>query len=148
MAFSLTMAGCASIVNGDHQKVTVMSKPSHARLSVDNIDVGVTPKQINLLRKNEHVIKLDLAGYQTTSIPWQKTVSGWFFDNIFIGGLIGIAVDALDGAMYKLTPAQMSDYAAKAKIHYTAKTHTLMVILVEKADKNWQKIGKLKKIAR
>jgi hypothetical protein len=34
-----------------------------------------------------------------------KTVNGWVFGNILIGGLIGIAIDAATGSMFSLRPS-------------------------------------------
>ncbi|MAZ78211.1 MAG: PEGA domain-containing protein [Legionellaceae bacterium] len=145
LAGSAVLAGCASIVNGTTEGFTVDSAPSHAQLTIDGLSQGQTPVQINLKRDQDHTIKLTLAGYKSVTIQLQKSVSGWVFGNIVFGGLIGLAIDAVDGAMYKLTPQQMSAYAASTGAKYNGKDNTFTVIMVKNANKNWQKIGQLKK---
>jgi hypothetical protein len=145
IAGSMALAGCASIVNGTTEGFTVDSAPTHASISVDGISQGQTPVVLNLKRDQAHTIKLGLAGYKPVTIQLQKGLSGWVFGNILFGGLIGLAVDAVDGAMYKLTPQQMSAYAAKNGTKYNSNDNTFTVIMVKNANKNWQKIGQLKK---
>lgn len=145
LASSLLLTSCASIMNGENEKFTVASQPSRATLIVDGMSVGETPKQIDLSRKNDHVLKLDLAGYQPTTIHLERNISGWLFGNIVFGGIIGLAVDTIDGAMYKLTPQEVSQYASQTGVKYIPKTHSVTVILVRNANKNWQKIGQLNK---
>lgn len=145
LAASLATTSCASIVNGANQKFTVQSEPARANLTVDGMTAGQTPARIALTRKENHVVKLDLAGYQPVTIPLERTVSGWLFGNIIFGGIIGIVVDAVDGSMYKLTPKQINTYANSAGIQYKAKNNTMMVILAKNVNKHWEKIGTLKK---
>lgn len=147
IAGGLTMAGCASIMNGSTQKFTMASEPTHAHLIVDGDSVGTTPRQVHLSRKENHVVKVNLAGYQTATIPLKRTASGWIFGNVIFGGIIGIAIDVMDGSMYKLTPEQLTTHAANTGVKYTARTGTLMVVLVRDGDKNWQRMGGLQKVA-
>lgn len=138
----LVLTGCASIVNGTSQEFKVTSKPDQAELMVDGVSVGSTPKKINLARKDKHVLKLKLAGYEPENIHLEQTTSGWLFGNILFGGIIGIAIDASNGAMYELTPQELG-----SKVRYTSETKTILVMLVKKAGKNWRKMGSLKKVA-
>ncbi len=139
------LTGCATIAHGDKQKLTVNSKPSHASLTVDGTTVGKTPAILNLSRKNSHNLSIALAGYKTENVHLENTLSGWVLGNIVFGGVIGIAVDAVDGAMYKLTPSQVTAYSAKEGIQFNEDNSTLTVFLVKHGHKNWQKIGKLQK---
>jgi len=136
----LSLSGCASIVHGTNQKLTITSRPPHASVTVDGAPSGQAPVQVNLKRKQDHTIKLHLTGYQPATIHLKSSVSGWVFGNIVFGSLIGIVIDAVDGAMYKLTPQQMSAYTEKSK-----KKNTITVVMVKSANKNWNKIGQLKK---
>lgn len=147
LAGTVALAGCASIVNGTTEGFTIDSTPAHAALTVDGVPQGQTPAQINLKRGQSHTIKLTLAGYQPTTIELQKSISGWVFGNIVFGGIIGLVVDVADGSMYKLTPEQMSTYAASTGAKFDAKTNTFTVLMVKNANKKWQKIGQLKKAA-
>jgi len=144
LATSLMLTACASIVHGDDEKFTVTSNPKYATLTVDNAKVGKTPQQIDLARKESHLLKVSLPGYQPNTIRLKRTVSGWMFGNFFLGGIIGIAIDATDGAMYNLTPEQTYQQSMNAGMRYTPKSHTITVFLVKKANKHWQKIGQFR----
>lgn len=145
LTFCTVLSGCATIVHGTNEKFNVASTPTHASILIDGTRVGTTPKQIKLSRSDNHTMTLSLAGYQPETIRLKKSISGWFFGNILLGGLVGIAVDAADGAMYSLTPEEVSYHAQKQGIDYIAKKHSITVFLVKRANKNWKKIGQLKK---
>jgi hypothetical protein len=56
-------------------------------------------------RKNkEHCVKILLDGYELYEMDLIRTVDRWVVGNVLIGGIIGLAVDAVSGSMYKLTP--------------------------------------------
>jgi hypothetical protein len=43
-----------------------------------------------------------------------RSVSGWVWGNIVFGGIIGLAVDAITGGLYKLSPEQVSAQLQRA----------------------------------
>lgn len=141
---SAMLTGCASIVNGTDENFSLESNPAHAFVRVDGNNVGKTPVQISLARKSDHDIRVQVPGYQTENIHLTKSMSGWMLGNIVFGGFIGIAVDAVDGAMYKLTPKQMSEYATNNSMNYDSSSHKITVLMTKNANKNWKKIGQLK----
>ena len=142
---SIYLTGCASIVNGTHEKFVFDSKPTHAMISVDGNSTARTPAQVSLKRNSNHTVRISLPHYQAQTITLTQSVNGWMFGNLLFGGLIGIVIDATDGAMYKLTPSQMNVYAEKSGVKYKADSRTFTVFLAHKADKSWKKIGKLHK---
>ena len=146
LAAVMVLSGCASIVHGTSEKFTLDSAPEHAGLTVDNVFVGKTPLLVNLARKDNHTIGVRLAGFEPQTIRLHKTTSGWLWGNILFGGLIGVVVDASDGAMYNLTPAEVSAYSKAKGIHYNEDTHTLFVVLAHHVKSGWRKVGQLKKI--
>lgn len=139
------LAGCASIVHGTKQEETFVSKPSGAEIYIDNIAYGKTPKTIALKRSSEHTVTIKLPGYEPESFKLTHGVSGWVFGNIIFGGLIGIVIDAADGAIYYLEPGQLS--ALQAKQIQPDKENTITILLLKnvsgKAD--LQKIGQLER---
>lgn len=137
----LVVAACASIIHGSRQQVSVTSTPSNARITVDGQPQGSTPAVINLKRKDLHTVRLELEGYQPTEIALTRKVSGWVWGNIVFGGLIGLAVDAGTGGMYKLTPAQVA--ATLPAVVGTLRPDALYVVLVDKPDRQWEPIGTL-----
>jgi hypothetical protein len=59
------------------------------------------------------------------------------------GGLIGLGVDAISGGLYKLSPEQLSGELAKQSASIKADKDGIYVVLVQKADPAWTKIGQL-----
>jgi len=68
-------------------------------------------------------------------------VSGWVWGNLVIGGLVGLAVDAISGGLYKLTPDQMT--ATLSKQTSATDAGMLQIFIVLRPDPDWQRIGQL-----
>src|SRR5688572_8263570 len=54
MGAILALAGCASIVHGSRQQVSISSTPSNARVTVNGQPQGATPVVVRLKRKDLH----------------------------------------------------------------------------------------------
>jgi hypothetical protein len=140
-------SACASIINGARQDIGVSSSPTGADVTIDNAPSGKTPVVAKLTRRDNHIIKLELAGYQPYEITLTRSVSGWVWGNIVFGGLIGLAIDAVSGGLYYLSPEQVTTSLAKsetAKVTSSSSALTLAVVL--KAEPGWVKIGQLKQL--
>jgi len=138
------IAGCGTIVNSSTQDLGISSNPSGAIVTVNDTNQGTTPVTTELSRKDTHTIKLDLDGYQPYEMIINRSVSGWVWGNILFGGLIGLAIDAGTGGMYKLSPdeisAQMSESAsADAQVSEDG----VYVIVVLEPCETWDYIGSL-----
>ena len=103
MVVGLT-SGCATVIKGRSQTVPVNSDPPGAEIIVNHAPMGVTPAQLELRRKDDHLITLEKTGYAPASVPIVKSVGGAVWGNILAGGLIGWGVDATTGAQYNLKP--------------------------------------------
>lgn len=108
---AMLLVGCASIVHQTTQQVAVKSNPSGAAVSVACGDVHndpklVTPTVVTVHRKPKQcTISLAKSGYQPAEVSLNRTMSGWYAANVLIGGIIGLIVDAANGAMYDRTPS-------------------------------------------
>src|SRR5690606_14191454 len=103
VACVLLLANCGTIMHGTTQGVSISSNPTNARVLVDGQPMGQTPATLDLKRKDNHTVRLELDGYQPYEVAISRGVSGWVAGNIIFGGLIGLAVDAISGGMYKLS---------------------------------------------
>ncbi|MFL5382556.1 MAG: PEGA domain-containing protein [Longimicrobiaceae bacterium] len=138
----VALTGCATIMHGSKQNVAFSSTPSGAQISVDNQNMGVTPASVPLTRKDKHTVRLTLAGYQPYELQLERKTSGWVWGNLLFGGIPGLAVDAITGSMYKLSPEEVN--ATLAQGGTAMRTgDTLIVRVVLSADPSWQKIGQL-----
>jgi hypothetical protein len=147
-AAAVTMLGvsaCATIMHGTGQDVGISSTPTGAVVSIDNLEKGKTPLITKLSRKDNHVVKIELAGYQPYEATVVRNVSGWVWGNIVFGGLIGLGVDAMSGGLYKLSPEQVTGTLTGAQSARDTKTDDIYVAVVLRAEPGWVKIGQLQR---
>ena len=117
---SLFTQGCASIMSGPNQTVSVKSKPDGAKFSfVDKKGVAVaagnTPMTVTLKRRHDYLLKVEKEQFEPIEIPVEGMVNGWYFGNVLFGGLLGLAiVDPATGAMWTLTPDDVTVEMAAA----------------------------------
>ena len=137
------VAACATIMHGTTQDVGLSSTPTNARVTVDNKPMGNTPVVAKLSRKDNHIVRFELDGYQPFEATLTRRTSGWVWGNLVFGGLIGLAVDGISGGLYKLTPEQIAGTMATPTASLTI--DGLYVAVVLRADAGWQKIGQLER---
>lgn len=113
-AASLALSGCASIIGDTQYPVAITSSPSNAHFEVRNqkgllVHSGETPSTVVLPSSGgffdgeTYSIKYSMEGREDTVVVLDSTVSGWYWGNILLGGVIGmLIVDPATGAMYKL----------------------------------------------
>lgn len=106
-------ANCASIAHGTRQDISVQSNPTGADVVVKcakdaPFNAPPTPTEITLKRnRGGCVITVSKEGYEPRSFRLTRQLSGWYLANILIGGVIGLIIDAADGAMFNLSPKQI-----------------------------------------
>ena len=145
------LTGCATIMHGTSQDIGFQSSPTNAKVLVDGLPMGNTPVVAKLSRKDNHIVKMNLDGYQPFEATLTRGTSGWVWGNIVFGGLIGLAVDAMSGGLYNLTPNQISGQLSGGVIPQ-GKPPTAMITkdgifitVVMHADPAWKRIGSLAK---
>ena len=144
--FIMALIGCASIMHGTSQEVGISSTPSGAKVSVSSQSFGTTPVIVNLKRKNNHIIKIELEGYLPYETTLTKKVSGWVWGNIVLGGLIGLAVDAISGGLYTLSPEQIQAELSKdGNAYFKLTDNVLCVFATLNPDPSWTKVGQMAK---
>src|SRR5699024_1078949 len=85
-------------------------------------------------------------GYMPFEATFTRSVSGWVWGNIVFGGLIRLAIDAINGGMYKLTPEQLqADLKEEKKsTAFIQQEDQLYLKVVLAVDPSWEKVGTLK----
>lgn len=150
------LGGCASIVHGGYRNISVASQPTGAKVTVTK-DTGevvshqTTPFILALdphrgfFKGQSYQITLELDGYQTRQIQLRPEVSGWYFGNILLGGLIGmLIVDPATGSMWNLSPALIDEKLDAA--HATLiKTHHGMVVVM-KSDVTAEQLARAQRL--
>ncbi len=101
---------------------------------------GKTPIEANLSRRKIQTVRLELGGYE----PYELTVTRGFnaitLGNIIIGGGIGIAIDAMTGAIFTLQP---STVAAHLDARQAKNTDNLDLVFVFGKGFEGDQIGQL-----
>ncbi|MDR3711454.1 MAG: PEGA domain-containing protein [Puia sp.] len=102
-------SGCASVMNGPSQEVSISSNPSGAAIIVDGETIGATPLIVVLSRKKRYRIRLSREGYLPYEMSFSRKVSGLVAGDFALGvGPLGLLADRQSGAMYKLSPGQLN----------------------------------------
>jgi PEGA domain-containing protein len=101
------LPGCATIVHGTRQKVSVTTNPPGASVS-DGMTTLQTPATFNLERDRDYILTITKPGYDTETVRVTHVISGAVAGNILAGGLIGWGVDAISGAQWRLEPETLS----------------------------------------
>lgn len=96
-------SGCATVVSGKTQDVTIRSNPTGAMILIDGVMDGQTPMIANLSRKQRHSIDVSHGGQKVTRAT-TRGFNWWYLGNIILGGLIGLIVDPCTGAIYNVKP--------------------------------------------
>lgn len=110
VALALLSTGCATIITGagPDQKVRIASEPRGASVYIDGQYKGITPTSVPLTRKDHHALRLELVGFANFEKEIESGFNAWFLGNILFGGIIGIVVDAVDGAITGLSPNDLT----------------------------------------
>lgn len=139
----ISMNSCATIMHGTKQSIGIASNPIDASVWVDRVFTGKTPLITKMSRNNNHFVKIELDGYEPYEVAFTKQVSGWVFGNIIFGGVIGLAVDAISGGLYRLTPEQVQTELRAHQTAYFKKSTDSCIVVVLQPDPSWEKIGNL-----
>lgn len=140
---SLLFTNCATIIHGTKQDVSISSNPSKAVVTIDNVEKGITPVTVELSRKDHHMVQIKLDGFMPYETKFTRKTDGWIAGNIVFGGLIGLAVDAITGGMYKLTPDQLQAELRNQTASVRQDKNGIFLTVVLQPDSNWEKIGQL-----
>jgi hypothetical protein len=97
------LGGCASVTRGTTENISISSTPSGAGATITGLDVPtacVTPCAVTAKRNADISVAFAKPGYQPQVVELTKEVPGaaGFAGNILAGGLIGMGVDAYNGA--------------------------------------------------
>lgn len=115
----LLSSGCATITRGTEQDLAVESDPAGATVTLSNGMKGTTPTSFKVKRKDSLTVTVQKPGYKATTVQVIPKVSdngaAGMAGNLLFGGIIGVGVDAANGANKDLTPNPVKVTLEKAK---------------------------------
>ena len=122
-------SSCATLMSGGGRNtVHIRTDPPAATISIINrkgIEVFNGKSQATIRLKTgagyfvpaRYTVKITAPGYEERSIEIKSTINGWYFANIFIGGLIGmVIVDPATGAMWRLREVALDEKLDKSNL--------------------------------
>ncbi len=118
----MIIAGCATIFKGSSQEIKINSTPASAKVVIKTTEgmvfwEGSTPANVLVAKKYEYMVTISLAGYKETTVNiMHQGIEGWFWGNLLCGGVIGIVVDLVDGAIHKMGPQDINVTLATAHL--------------------------------
>jgi len=112
---SFVLQSCATLFNSPTQQVEIVTTPPNAKLVIDGKKFGTTPQVVNIGRKDNHVIKIELDGYEPYETQVTTKLSFYFWGNIFNGIIPGVTIDLFTGSMYDLFPSNFNIQLQEAK---------------------------------
>ncbi|MCH8245992.1 MAG: PEGA domain-containing protein [Bacteroidetes bacterium] len=142
LILAFVIAGCATIMHGTTQDVSISSQPTGATITIDGQTYGTTPVVADLKRKDKHMIRIELEGYEPYEIGLGRKTSGWVWGNIVFGGLIGLAVDAITGGLYKISPDQV-EANLRRPLSASNSGDMISITVVLNSQPGWERIGQL-----
>jgi hypothetical protein len=115
----LLSSGCATITRGTEQDLAVESDPAGATVTLSNGMKGTTPTSFKAKRKDSLTVTVQKPGYKTATVQVIPQVSdngaAGMAGNLLFGGIIGVGVDASNGATKDLMPNPVKVTLEKTK---------------------------------
>jgi len=112
------LAGCASIMSGTTQSITIDTEPKGATVTVGEENkkdgkkimsvhhiAGVTPLTIALARK-DGMIAISKEGYKTQDVELNRGINPWFWGDVVLTSLLSSFIDTSTGAIHEYKPGQ------------------------------------------
>jgi len=156
---AMLLGGCATIVGDKTALVPISSTPSEASILITDekgiqVFKGLTPTSVTLQKsdgsywgKKSFTVEISKDGYEKQVIPITAHANGWYIGgNIIFGGLIGwFIVDPLNGAMYTLSPEQITSTLGEKVAHNnTATDGSISIVLLQDVPPSLR--GQMKKV--
>jgi hypothetical protein len=88
-------------VHGTSQAIPFSSNPEGAEVFVNGSARGVTPTTVTIPRSSSsYNVIYKREGYKDTTENLHSSISGYYFLNVILGGIVGLVLDAMDGAWF------------------------------------------------
>lgn len=105
----LFQVGCATILKGDMQPISVNSNVDDAEVYINGSKVGETPF-IGQVKRTKTLSTLEVKkdGYKTKKIMLDTSVEPVFWVNLLSGGVFGSTTDYATESMWKYAPSTIN----------------------------------------
>lgn len=108
LSLNLVLGGCATLMSGTEQELTIQSNVEGAQIFFGESLVGETPAKIRIPRRINRALTLKKPGYAETKLWLPTQMESNFWINIpltlVVVGSFGITTDLVDNAAWKYAP--------------------------------------------
>ncbi len=109
LVLALLTQGCATIMNGTRQNISLGSNPPEATATIDGTLKVKTPTIISLARDKDHVVTVEKEGYESGQATINRSFNGW---STILGNILwllpGVVVDLWAGGAWTLDPENVN----------------------------------------
>jgi len=103
--FIMCCPGCATIISGNQQEISVTSSPPGATVTCANGNIINTPGTVTLSTKKVHMLIATYPNCEPQQVMLRKKLNNWLFcDILWDFGIITIPIDLISGAACELAP--------------------------------------------
>ena len=104
--------GCGTITTGSKQNIGLNSTPAGAKVTSTKTGMlasmnYTTPATITFERKGGYILTFEKDGYDTKQVELLRSMRGWMLVWDIFWFPVGVVVDAITGAWYRLEPYQI-----------------------------------------
>ena len=104
-AMGVALTGCASMINGTSDKVTINSMDKDATIYVNDVPRGKGNAYVDLSRKSKHSIRVEKDGCQDSAVETGRTFDMTSLFGVLLDfGVVTIPADFLIGGALKASP--------------------------------------------
>lgn len=109
ICIAASVGACGSITRGTTEQITFVSEPGGAAMTTNKgYACPTTPCSLEIARSDEFVATFSKPGYRQATVNVQTklvtTGAAGFAGNLLAGGVVGMGVDAYNGAAYDHYP--------------------------------------------
>jgi hypothetical protein len=99
-----TLVSCGTIVSGPSW-LSVETSPSNVKIRIEGLQNGekftkITPLRVQLNKNSDYKLVVETPNYKSEEVIIRRSIDGWFWGNILIGGILGMGIDYLSGNMW------------------------------------------------
>ena len=111
-------------------------------------EVHMSRKNIitKLERNKYHNVEIKLEGFKPYETKLTRKFNAWYLGNIIFGGIIGVIIDPITGAIYQLSPSEVNAQLEQGTAFNKSKGGEVYIAVSLEKDANWKKVGQLEKL--
>ena len=104
LALMISHYGCATILGDSNQVISVDSNVPGAEVFLNGKAIGETPLSTTVPKEADAKLEVKKEGYQSQTLEMTTSLTGAFWGNILIGGLLGSTTDQATHSAYEYDP--------------------------------------------